>query len=271
MQTTTAKTMRCPQCGAKNAADAHRCRTCTRPLDTVESSSNADFERQLWADPVTSRPPREPVNRWLLLVVLLVAAAIGNYYWLAAGPSWAHVPKAVPKGSEWRTFSSHPPFRVAMPGDPETFTSATTAGVMTISQSWVDGHWDVIRDRHTQSVGALSEARHGYFAVVALGTVTAPVDPAAGAPQLVSSMETPMSMSELTSTEVRYPSIGRQFDVSGRYANWPLDGGSGTVKARVIVEGGQAVVIAVFYRNTVDPALLERVVNDYFDSQATGR
>ena len=76
-----------------------------------------------------------------------------------------------------------------------------------------------------------------------------------------------MVTSELTTTEVKFPSIGRQFDVSGHFDNWPLESGSGTVKARVIVNGGQATVIAVFYRATVDTALLHRVVDDYFNSQ----
>jgi len=267
MQTTTTKTIRCAQCGSKNPADAHRCRTCTRPLDTPESSSNADFEQQLWADPITSNPPRKPISPWLLVVVALVGAAVGNYYWLRAGPSWAHVAKPVPKGSEWRTFSGQPQVVIAMPGDPETFTSPTPAGAMTVAQSWVDGHWDVIRDRHTQSVAALSAARHGYFAVVAIATVAAPRDPAIGAAQLVSSMEPPMVTSDLTTAEVKLSSIGRQFDVSGHFDNWPLDSGSGTVKARVIVDKGQAVVIAAFYRQDVDPALLSRMVDDYFNSQ----
>lgn len=270
MKTMLSKAVRCPQCGSKNAAGARRCRTCTRPLDTTPGTSNADFEERLWADPVTLRAARQPVSKVLVVAVLVVAAIATNYFWLGKGPSWAHTPEAIPKGADWKTFvGPDAKYRVAMPGDPAITTLTTPVGSVTVAQSWIDDHWDLVQDRHTQAVGAFQAAREHLYSSVIVATAAEPSDLSAAARTLVSGLEPAIVVSELTSHEVAFPSLGRQIDLVGRFDNWPDPYGHGTIRARVVAHDGRAVVLATVTVGADDPALLERIVDDYLSRQSS--
>ena len=172
------KKAKCPLCGAKNPVDAPRCGTCTRPLQNDPLPSQALYDEALWSTKIASKGARTPTNPYAVLALLVVAAVIVNYFVVGLGPSWAHEAKPQAKGFEWKVYTGQPDYRADLPGEPITGSAGAFGTTLTTATVWVDGHWDLVRDRDTRSVGALDLARRNVHAALILASGPAPADPA---------------------------------------------------------------------------------------------
>ena len=261
-----AKKIKCPLCGAKNAGDASRCSTCTRPLSTDTLPSQAVFQEALWAERIASKQSRAKTNPYVLLLAAIVIALVANYFWIGYGPDWAHVDQPLPKGSNWTEQRSRPEFRVDLPGTPMVATATDATGrSVTTSSVWLDSHWDLLRDENTRSTGGLLQSRRDLYAVTAVATTTDP-----GATDLRAAMSATIAAmapgAVLGTTEVQQrqdPPYGEQFDLRAPYSDWPDAAGAGVVRARAIFLNGKVYVAATFFEQSEERALQDRLVRNF--------
>ncbi|MBK6670275.1 MAG: hypothetical protein IPG46_11635 [Actinobacteria bacterium] len=130
MSVITKKT-KCPLCGARNEAGARRCQICTRPLTSDPLVTTAIYEEALWSRPVANAHRRAEIRPGVVAVLVIVAALATNYVWLGYGPDWAHLPRVVEKGSDWKSYRSNPAYRADFPGDPIIETANGPTGAAT--------------------------------------------------------------------------------------------------------------------------------------------
>ena len=112
------KKTKCPLCGARNEAGSRRCQICTRPLTSDPLVTTAIYEEALWSRPVANAHRRAEIRPGVVAVLVILAALATNYVWLGYGPDWAHLPRVVEKGSDWKSYRSNPAYRADFPGDP---------------------------------------------------------------------------------------------------------------------------------------------------------
>lgn len=254
---------RCPACGAPNAADARRCGSCTRPVDTPDGLGAALYREALWAEPI-SRPRSWRPGPRLVVAAALGAAALANWFWLRVGPDWAHAPHEIVAASDWRTYRGEPGLRVDLPGEPMRSVATGPTGPMSTSTVWVDRNWLLARDGRTRSAAALASARTARHATLVAASGPAPTAPSADVATLAVGVLVPGA--ELSGIEVvagAEPRGGARFDVRARYRGHPEVADSGEVRARVVVVDGRLLVVAAFARGGGDDALFGELVADF--------
>ena len=259
------KKQKCPLCGAKNPPDASRCATCTRPLNTDVLPSQALYREALWAQPVSTRRAGRS-NATLVVVLVLLLGAVGNYFWLGYGPDWMHSAEITTKGESWAQYTGQPEFRIDRPGAPMGRLGATGDGLAVKSVSvWVDANWDANRDANTQATGAFIDARRTLHAVVAAATTPMPTSLPIEqnfAP-IMAAMAPGVTLGTPAITPVPNAPYGVQYDVSVPYTDWPDSAGKGTARARFINYKNQLFVAATFTNAGDDADLQARLVENF--------
>lgn len=259
MSVITKKT-KCPLCGARNEAGARRCQICTRPLTSDPLVTTAIYEEALWSRPVANTHRRAEIRPGVVAVLVIVAALATNYVWLGYGPDWAHLPRVVEKGSDWKSYRSNPAYRADFPGDPIIESANGPTGALQLASVWVDAEWREVFDATTRSTGERVRARESLHAALVAANGTAPVDVRSSAVELVRSIRPNATLTNPSTTELQDPPYGRHFEVVANYDNWPDGAGRGTVRARVVEFNGSAFISAVYFDDDVDTALFDRFV-----------
>ena len=257
------KKAKCPLCGAKNPVDAPRCGTCTRPLQNDPLPSQALYDEALWSTKIASKGARSSTNPYAVLALLVVAAVIVNYFVLGFGPSWAHEAKPQAKGFEWKVYTGQPDYRADLPGEPITGSAGAFGTTLTTATVWVDGHWDLVRDRDTRSVGALDLARRNVHAALILASGPAPADPATALSTLVQTLQPDTQLEPGGVDTVQDPPYGQQITLATSFTGFPEANGSGTVRATAIVLDGKVYIAASFVTGGDDPSLHSRLTSHF--------
>ena len=265
------KKAKCPLCGAKNPVGASRCGICTRPLENDPLPSQAVYQEALWATRIASKGARKKTNPYAILAVLAIGAVLLNYFVVGYGPSWAHEPTQVAKGSEWKVFRDQPDYVADLPGTPMMTTSTAFGASLTTATVWVDDHWDLVRDADTQSVGRLADARTKVHAGLSLASGPAPADPAAALTAIVQSLQ-PKSILQPGGVEVvQDPAFGQELTLTTEFNGFPEDADHGVVRATATVANGKIWVVASFVRGGDDPDLHARLTKHFVPAGAPSR
>jgi hypothetical protein len=257
------KKAKCPLCGTKNPVDAVRCSICTRPLDNDPLPSQAVYQEALWSSRIASKTARKKANPYAVLGLLVVAAVIVNYFVVGLGPSWAHETAPVERGSLWKEQRSLPGYVADLPGTP--MLGAATAGGSSLATAsvWVDGHWDLVRDAGTQSVGGLAEANAGVHADLVLASGNAPADAIASLPAIVAAFVPGTQLAAGGVNTVQDPAFGNQLTLTTGFTGFPDEAGDGTVRATATVANGRIYVAASFVVGGDDSALHARLTSTF--------
>lgn len=244
MSTLTDKAVRCPTCGAKSPAGSQRCRLCTRTLPRKVMATQAAFEEELYAAPI--RTTRHQVRISFPVVVLLIAvlAAIGNYLWWGYGPSWASRDAAHSPGDNWRTYRGFEGATVLLPGTPISSSGDSAVGMVRRAEVAVDRNWDAVIDAQVTAPGAIADARTRRVATITVAETSAPADPVAAGADLLVAAQPATKVSEV---EVRpRPQAEGHYDVTARYRRSDDPSVAGEVRARIIIQGPRAYVLATY-------------------------
>lgn len=260
------KKAKCPLCGAKNPVGAQRCAICTRPLENDPLPSQAVYQEALWATRIATKGSRRKANPYALLGIAVVAAVILNYFVVGLGPSWAHEAAPLPKGSEWKVFRGQPDYVADLPGTPMTGSANAFGATLVTSTVWVDGHWDLVRDEGTQSVGRLATAREQVHAALVIASGNAPADPASSLTAIVQSLVPNSVLVAGGIDAVQAPAFGQEFRLTTEFTGFPEDADRGTVRATAFVADGRIWVAASFVRGGDDATLHSRLTENFVPS-----
>lgn len=256
------KKVKCPLCGARNKVDAPRCTICTRPLANDPLPSQALYQEALWSSTIaTSRGNTGTgVSPWFVVGVLVVALALLNYFVVGLGPSWAHEPKAPERGFTWKEYRGDPAYRADLPGTPLVLPVDVAGTRLTAAAVWVDSNWNVARDGTTQSVAALDAGLRTAHGLIVTASGPAPSDTANAVGAMVAALAPGVALEE---GGVTADGTTGRFLLRTKFAGWPLPADEGVVRATVRVDGGTVFVAASFVRGGDDPALAERLVEQF--------
>ena len=128
---------------------------------------------------------------------------------------------------------------------------------------WVDGHWDLVRDRDTRSVGALDLARRNVHAALILASGPAPADPATALSTLVQTLQPDTQLEPGGVDTVQDPPYGQQITLATSFTGFPEANGSGTVRATAIVLDGKLYIAASFVTGGDDASLHSRLTSHF--------
>lgn len=260
-----AKKTRCPLCGAKNPIDAARCSICTRPLERNPLPTQAVYEEALWSTRIASKhSTRRRIDPVPVGFMLLVCAALLNYFVLGYGPSWAHVDPPPDKAGDWAVNRGQADYVADIPGVPMRAVVAAQGTSIETATVWVDSNWLRIRDDNTQSVGRLQEARDGAHAALVLGVGAAPADPAASLTAIVQAM-LPGTELEVggVSTQQDPPPGQQKISLVTNYTGFPEPADRGVVRATATVANGKIWIAASYVRPGDDPDLHHRLIEHF--------
>lgn len=256
------KKVKCPLCGARNKLDARRCTICTRPLANDPLPTQALYQDALWSSTIAT--PRGStgtgISPWFVVAVLVVGAAVANYFVLGWGPSWAHEPATPERGFSWKEYRDDPAYRVDLPGVPMVAPIDVAGTRLTAAGVWVDRFWDVSRDATTQSAASLDLSRRSAHALIVTASGPAPADTANAIGAMVAAVAPGVALEE--GGLVADGSSGRYL-LRTRFAGWPEPADEGVVRATVTVHEGSVLLAATFVREGDDPALAERLVEQF--------
>ena len=261
------KKAKCPLCGAKNPIDAARCAICTRPLEKDPLPSQAVYQEALWSTRIASKGSRKKANPYAVLGMLVVLAVILNYFVIGFGPNWAHEPKPQAKGSQWKEYRQAD-YVADLPGDPIPGTADAVGTHLSTSTVWIDGHWDLVRDDDTQSVGAIEAARAHVYAGLVTAVGNAPTDAAASLPALVTALVPDTELAPGGVATVQDATFGQQITLDTTFSGFPEAADEGTVRATATVVDGKIFVAASFVVGGDDAALHRRLADRFIPAGA---
>lgn len=265
------KKAKCPLCGAKNPVGAARCGICTRPLDNDPLPSQAVYQEALWSTRIASKGSRKKTNPYAVLGILAVGAVLLNYFVIGLGPDWAHEPKPVAKGFQWKVYRDQPDYVADIPGSPMITQSTAFGTTLTTATVWVDSHWDLVRDDDTQAVGTLADARTKVYAGLSLASGPAPQDPATALSGIVQSLQPTTILTPGGVTVVQDPAFGQVYTLVTEFNGFPEDADRGTVRATATVADGKIWVAASFVRRADDVALHTRLTKNFIPAGAPAK
>lgn len=261
MSVLTEKPVRCPTCGAKSPAGSPRCRLCTRALPRAVMPSQAAFEEELYAEPIRTTRGRFRVSFPVILLVIAGALAGANYLWWGYGPAWASRDAAHSPGENWRTYRGLEGATVLLPGTPISSEGDSPFGMTHRAEVAVDRNWDAVIDADVTAPGAIADARTRQVATLSVAETTAPADPTEVGAELLAATQPAAKVSDVRVTE--RPGVEGHYDVTARYRRSDDPTAAGDVRARIIVAGGRAYVLATYSTRGVVSGLQDHLVGGF--------
>ena len=257
-----AEKVRCPSCGAKNDADAERCRTCTRSLPRDQMPSQAAFEDALYAKPVATNQPRTSWSGPITVIALiLVALGVANYFQLGYGPTWAHRNLSSHEDN-WRTLAGDG-WTTLFPGRAIEGQIPTSSGDIHTYKALVDGRWNTILDADTLGPGQQANAIAHQHATVIVAVTNTPPDLAAAAPGIVQQLVPAATLGEVKVTTPDDAAVGTQVVMTAHVTDGGTDAPTGTAEVRLVANGPVTYVIASFVANDDDKDLQASLVKAF--------
>jgi hypothetical protein len=257
--------VRCPSCGAKNEADAERCRTCTRSLPRDQLPSQAAYEEALYAKPVANARGGKR-SGWMgpvtLVALLIVGLGAANYFKLGYGPTWAH--RNLPSHEDsWRTLTGDG-WNTLFPGRPIQDQIPTSTGDVQRDKVLIDGNWNSILDADTIGPGEQAQAVANQHATVIVAVTNSPADLASSAPTIVQQLVPAATLTDVNVTTPHDAATGTQVALTAHVT----DGGggdapTGTAQVRLVAVGPTTYVIGSFVAHGDDPDLQASLVKEF--------
>jgi hypothetical protein len=254
--------VRCPSCGAKNDAEAERCRTCTRSLPRDQMPSQAAFEEALYAKPVATNQPRTSwVGPITLVALIVVGLGVANYFKLGYGPTWAHQNLSSHEDN-WRTLAGDG-WTTLFPGRPIEDQIPTSTGDIHTYKVLVDGRWNSILDADTLGPGEQAQAVENQHATVIIGVTNSPADLAASAQGIVQLLVPAATLDQVKITTPEDAALGSQVELTAHVTDGGDDAPTGAAQVRLVADGPTTYVIASFVAHGPDTDLQHSLVKAF--------
>jgi hypothetical protein len=254
--------VRCPSCGAKNDADAERCRTCTRSLPRDQMPSQAAFEQALYSQSVaTAKPKTSNANRWFMVLLLVGALAAANYYSFGYGPTWAHRNLSSHEDN-WRSLAGDG-WHMLFPGRPIEDRIPTSSGDILRDKVLVDGRWNSILDADVLGPGMQAKALTDQHATVIVAVAPSPSDLAAGAQSLVQVIVPGATLTDVKVDSPTDATYGAQVELTAHVTNAGQDAPTGNARVRLVAVGPTTYLVGTFVAQGQDTDLQRALVRSF--------
>lgn len=251
--------IKCPLCGTINPPQSDRCSVCTRPLRESDLASQRVYDEALWSERIASKRARRPVSLATIAVVVVIVAAIVNYFVVKAGPDWAHEPRTIVPGETWHSVDIGAGARLDLPGSPLVSNEVLGAVPATVSTVWVGDSWEAVLDDTTTSKIEFESALERFRGAVLVATSTgdAATPPLAELTARVAA-EAALTPSAVVPTEAAANQLSWRWESSA--TGWPRPNVQTTVAGRAIRSGNVTVSVVTIVAGDDGGALVDAVM-----------